>query len=285
MRPETHRNSALGLRHFFEHLKLSGIRDVRRVTEEHVVSFVRRLATRTSERTGRCLGVGTQAGYLAAVHAFFHFLHSQHLVLMDPARGVPLPKLHRLPRALGEREVRRLMSAPDAWTAKGRRDRALLELLYGTGLRLSECVRLDIQDLDLDSGTLLVRDGKGRKDRYVPLSGQARGALDLYLRESRPLLARASRGYEGALFLTKYGKRLGSVRRLVRGWGAAAGVVATTHVLRHSYATHLLQGGASVREIQALLGHKSLSTTALYTKVDTRDLARMLTRCHPRETG
>jgi integrase/recombinase XerD len=161
----------------------------------------------------------------------------------------------------------------------------LLELLYGTGLRLSECVRLELQDLDLESGTLLVRDGKGRKDRYVPLSGQAVKALELYLRESRPLLEKPAQPHQGALFLTQYGKRLlgYSIEDLVQRAGRAARVKTTPHVLRHSYATHLLQGGASVREIQALLGHKDLSTTALYTKVDTRGLALMLRRCHPRE--
>jgi site-specific recombinase XerD len=146
-------------------------------------------------------------------------------------------------------------------------------------------VRLDLQDLDLSAGTLLVRDGKGRKDRYVPLAGQARKALDLYLRESRPLLDRAACAHEGALFLSKNGGRLHrfSVSEAVRRYGHAAGVQASTHVLRHSYATHLLQGGADVREIQALLGHKGIATTALYTKVDTRGLLDMLRRCHPRE--
>lgn len=284
MRPTTLLGSVLALSRFFEHLRRERVRDICGVGEQDVVSFLRRLATRKSERTGRLLAVSTQAAYLAAVHAFFTYLESEHLVLINPARGVPLPKRERLPRALSETQVRRLVSAPDPWSVKGRRDRALLELLYGTGLRLSECVKLDLQDLDLDSGMVLVRDGKGRKDRYVPLSGQAKKALDVYLRESRPLLER-SRGHDGALFLTKYGRRLGcmSVRTLVRRWGATAGVEASTHVLRHSYATHLLQGGANVREIQLLLGHKGLNTTALYTKVDTHGLRAMLRRCHPRE--
>src|SRR5262249_21147588 len=153
-------------------------------------------------------------------------------VFGDPAHGVPLPRRQRLPRALGERAVRRLVSAPDPWTTKGRRDRALLELLYGTGLRLSECVRLDLQDLDLEQGTLLVRDGKGKQDRYVPLAGRARAALDLYLREARPLLERPRQPHDGALFLTKYGRRLGplSVRQIVRRCAEASGTRASTHV-------------------------------------------------------
>lgn len=285
LRPGTLHESALALSHFFEHLRRESARDVRRVGEGHVISFLRRLQTRRSERTGRPLSVTTQAHYLSVVHAFFAWLESRQLILRDPARGVPLPKRQRLPRALSQAQARRLVSAPDTWSTKGRRDRALLELLYGTGLRLCECARLDLQDLDLETGTLLVRDGKDRKDRYVPLSGQAAKALDLYLRESRPLLVREGRGHDGALFLSRYGRRLGSqaVRKLVRVSGALAGVEASTHVLRHSYATHLLQGGADVRQIQALLGHKELSSTAIYTKVDTRGLVAMLQRCHPRE--
>ena len=235
VRPTALAASALALSRFFSHLRKERSRDIHGVREEHVISFLRRLATRKSERTGRLLAPSTQAAYLAVVHAFFAYLESRRLVLRNAARGVRLPKRERLPRALPQAQVRRLVSAPDAWTTHGRRDRALLELLYGTGLRLSECVRLDLQDLDLDSGTLLVRDGKGRKDRYVPLSGAAKKALDVYLCESRPLLDRARGPSGGALFLSRYGRRLGSVsvRTLVRRYGSAAGARASTHVLRH----------------------------------------------------
>ena len=125
---------------------------------------------------------------------------------------------------------------------KGRRDRAILELLYGTGLRMSECARLELTDVDLSTGTLFVRDGKGRKDRIVPLAGQARDALGLYLARSRPELARWSD--EPALFLARTGKRLStmSLRVLVREYGRRVRVKASCHVLRHSYATHLLPG-------------------------------------------
>lgn len=249
------------------------------------MSFRRWLSMLESERTRAPLAVSTQALYLSTVRCFFRDLEAQHLLLQDPARGVPLPKHRRLPRPLSERDARQLMTAPDPMSAQGRRDRALLELLYGTGLRLSECVHLDLQDLDLVSGTLLVRDGKGRKDRYVPLSGEALKAVDLYLRESRPLLERPGRAHQGALFLSKYGERLGglSVRKLVRDYGKAVGTKASTHRLRHSYATHLLEGGADIRQIQELLGHKRIATTTLYTKVDMRGLSTMIQRCHPRE--
>lgn len=287
MRPQTLHASALALSRFFEHLRKERVRDVRRAGEAHVVSFLRRLQTRKSERTGRPLSVSTQAAYLSGVHSFFHFLESRRLVLRDPARGVPLPKRRGLPRPISEASARRLMAAPDPSSAQGRRDRAMLELLYGTGLRLSECARLDLTDVDLVSGTLLVRDGKGRKDRYVPLLGQALNAVELYLREARPLLERPGRAHRGALLLSQYGERLGpvSVRKLVRVHGQAVGVSVSTHMLRHSCATHLLEGGAAIRQIQELLGHKRITTTALYTKVDLRGLSAMVQRCHPRERG
>jgi integrase/recombinase XerD len=148
---------------------------------------------------------------------------------------------------------------------------------------MSECVRLDLADVDLGAGSVLVRDGKGRKDRVVPLAGRAREALAAYLARSRPDLARWSD--ESALFLARTGERLSamSLRVLVCTYGERVGVRASCHVLRHSYATHLLQGGANVREIQKLLGHRHLTTTAVYTRVDVRGLMVMIRKCHPRD--
>lgn len=266
---------------FLAHLNERRVRDLRQVGEADVVAFVNRLATEKSGRTGGLLSVGTQAGYLSAVRSFFHGLKTQNRLLVDPSRGVPLPKRHGLPRPLGERAVARMLATPKRGSVYGLRDRALLELLYGTGLRRSECVRLDLGDLDLDSGTLLVRDGKGKKDRYVPLAGEALRAVARYLRDGRPELAAAS----PAVFLSRYGERLSGlwVAKLVRDAGKAVGVKASTHQLRHSCATHLLGHGADIRQIQELLGHKHLSTTALYTQVDLRDLHAMIDRYHPRK--
>lgn len=263
---------------FLAHLDERRVRDLRQVGEADVVAFVNRLATEKSYRTGGLLSISTQAGYLSAVRSFFHNL--QHRLLVDPSRGVPLPKYKGLPRPLGERAVARMLAARKRSDVYGLRDRALLELLYGTGLRRSECVRLDLGDLDLDSGTLLVRDGKGKKDRYVPLAGEALRAVNRYLRDGRPELAASS----PAVFLSRYGDRLSGlwVAKLVRDTGKAVGVKASTHQLRHSCATHLLGHGADIRQIQELLGHKHLKTTALYTRVDLRDLHLMIDRYHPR---
>jgi len=280
--PSTREHARRVLPRFFDHLRVQGVRDLLRVDEGHVVGFARALSSLKS-KAGQPLAPGTQAQYLSVVKAFFSSLERQEVLLYDPASGVPLPRRRRLPRALSEGAVRRLLSVPDRHTAKGQRDRAILELLYGTGLRMSECVGLDLADLDLVYGSVLVRDGKGRKDRVVPLAGQATKALGVYLSRSRPALALL--GDDPALFLARTGRRLSaeSVRLLVRQSGGQVRVKASCHVLRHSYATHLLQGGANVRQIQRLLGHQNLTTTALYTKVDTKGLAAVIRRCHPRE--
>jgi len=280
--PSTRRNAITTLPRFFAHLRSKGVSDIRKLSEAHVVSFARHLATART-RKDVPLAVSTQAQYLAVVKAFCGFLERTRRVLEDPARGVPLPVQRRLPRALRERDTRRLMSVPASSTVFGQRDRALLELLYGTAVRMTECVRLDLMDVDLAQGVLLVRNGKGRKDRLLPVPGRARAALELYLQGSRPELVRKS--YEPAVFLSRYGWRLSGValRKLVRSHGRAIGIKVSCHVLRHSCATHLLAGGANIREIQRLLGHKDLTTTALYTKVDIRALAAMIRRCHPRE--
>lgn len=279
----TLKGKGLALFRFFAHLQEGGIRDARKITEADVVAFVRALAEERSPRTRRLLAPNTRSHYVSVVRCFLAFLVRRGLLLYSPAAAVPLPERRRLPRALGQADVRRVLEAPLSSTAVGRRDRAVLELLYGTGLRLMECVRLDLMDVDLVQHLLLVRTGKGKKDRYVPLTGRAREAVLAYLRESRPLLT--ERWDDGALFVSRFGRRLGamSVRVLVRKHGAKAGVKLTTHLLRHSCATHLLAGGADVRHVQKLLGHKDVTTTALYTKVDTASLDRMVRRCHPRE--
>ena len=266
----------------FDHLRSEGLSDPRAAREAHLVSFLGRMRSWRS-RTGEPVSPWTVFGYLTCVRSFFAFLEKKGLVLANPARELLLRKPERLPRALSEDEARRLMGAPPYWGAVGPRDRAILEVLYGTGIRVGECVRLDLQDVALREGRLLVRNGKGRKDRVVPLVGQAFAALDRYLREVRHALVRDPR--EQAVFLSAIGTRLSPVmlERQVRRYGKALAMRTTPHVLRHSCATHLLRHGADVREIQQLLGHRALETTALYLKVDVAHLAEVLARAHPRE--
>lgn len=240
---------------------------------------------RCSSVAGFGCSVTTMSSYLGTVRAFFSFLAKQGVLLTNPAADFPMRRARKLPRVgLTEAEACRLMETPSPRTRVGQRNRALLETLYGSGIRLSECVRLDLTDVDLSEGTLLVRCGKGRKDRLLPLPAHAAQALDNYLKESRPGLAR--RASEQALFVTRDGRRLKPISvQFVVWWHAKrAGIRAriSPHMLRHACATHLLQGGADVRHIQELLGHERLETTEVYTRVEIADLKDALARAHPR---
>lgn len=283
--PSTQEQAIRVLPRLFLHLREERVRTAAAVSAKHLVRFARRLSHERT-RKGALLSDQTLAAYLGAVRRFFAWLLRRGIVLADVSREIALPAIHRLPRAvLTEAQARRLMAAPSAHAPIGQRDRALLELLYGSGIRRGECLRADLMDLDLAEAVLLVRDGKGRKDRFVPVTRQAARALELYLRASRPGLARWS--MDSALFLSRFGRRLGcaSIDVILRRHAQAAGVRAHPHALRHACATHLLRGGADVRHVQELLGHESLQTTALYTRVVVEDLRRMIARSHPREWG
>jgi integrase/recombinase XerD len=177
------------------------------------------------------------------------------------------------------------MAHPDPHTSRGKRSRAILELLYGTGIRVGECERLDLSDVNLGQGVLFIRDGKGKRDRVVPLLGRAADALDTYLRDARPALMKDPR--ERALFLTRHGTRLRKkvIQYLVRMNARKAEIPKplSPHQLRHACATHLLKGGADVRHVQKLLGHASLDSTAIYTHVAPVELAKAIEAAHPRE--
>lgn len=266
----------------FHHLREEGVRDVRAVSETHLVAYARRLERHRTKR-GELLAAASRAGALVTVRRFFAFLLARGVILDNPSLTLKLPKASHLPRGvLSETQARRLMAAPFPGTKVGKRDRAILELLYGSGLRIGEAARADLSDLDLRERVLLVRNGKGKKDRMVPVPGRAVAALELYLLKSRPELAK---GADPALFLATHGRRLGvpGLRLQVERHGRAIGVKLTPHVLRHTCATHLLKGGASIRHVQELLGHKRLTTTALYTRVDVEDLRQVIARAHPRE--
>lgn len=273
------------LTRFFGALRSGRIRDLRGVREEHLDAYARELAEAISSR-GKPYSLSTRCWHLQEVKRFFAFLVARGVLLQDPALDLELPHWTQLPRALLRQEhARRLVAHPDPSTNRGKRSRAILELLYGTGIRVSECERLDVRDLDLGQGVLLIRDGKGRKDRVIPVVGRAAEALDVYLREARSELVKDPR--ETALFITRRGTRVlvKSIQYLVRMNALAAEipVPVTPHVLRHGCATHLLQGGADVRHVQQLLGHKSLDTTAIYTHVTPEDLAQAIAKAHPRE--
>jgi len=282
---QLHKQVKTVLLRFFSHRRARRVRDLRVVTEAHVIGYARALAD-TKTKKGTRYTASTQRSYLMTVQRLFRFLERQGVILQDPTLNLVLPSWKRLPRAvLNQAHARRLVASPDRQTPRGKRDRALLELLYGTAIRVGECERLDLKDLDLARAQLMIRTGKGRKDRIVPVVGRAAAALDVYLREARPELVKNPR--ETALFITSRGTQLNTkrIQDLVRTNAKAAGIDlrVTPHTLRHGCATHLLQGGADIRHVQKLLGHSNVQTTAIYTHVDTRDLAPVVAKAHPRE--
>lgn len=221
---------------------------------------------------------------LAAVRSFHDHLARTEAAGQNPAELLPMPKSEsRLPRVLGPDEIARLLDRIPASGPLEVRDRAMLEATYACGLRAEEIVNLDSDDVDFDSESMRVT-GKGSKTRIVPMGEPAQRALERYLSHGRPALA-ADRA-EPALFISRRGRRLSpsDIRRRLDRWvreAAVAGHV-SPHTLRHSFATHLLEGGADLRSIQELLGHSSVSTTQVYTRVEPGRLSREYARSHPR---
>ena len=230
------------------------------------------------------LAPSTVARKLAALRACFRTLREHGLVEQNPAELVAAPKRpSNLPRVLRPAELSALIDRIPAGTALEARDRALIELAYGSGLRAEELVSADVASLDLDGEQIRV-EGKGSKTRLVPIGEYARDAIVGYLERSRPALL--SDPSETALFLSKSGRRLQSsdVRRRLRLWARAAELPGRVHphALRHSFATHLLDGGADLRAIQELLGHEHLSSTQIYTRVESARLRSAYSTSHPR---
>jgi integrase/recombinase XerD len=235
---------------------------------------------------GRPYSAAYQANRFAALKNLFRFLYRRGYLLFDPAASIEMPKLEkRLPRVVLTRgEARRIVEAPDVSTPRGLRDRAILETLYATGIRVTELCDLTAYDVDTEERVLRVVLGKGRRDRNLPLTRAAAEAIEAYLVTGRPqLVASRKRRF---LFLQDRGGRMNraTVGRIVRHWTKQARVRkhVTCHTFRHTVATHLLRGRADIRHIQVLLGHASLSTTQRYTRVEVSDLKRILERAHPR---
>lgn len=232
----------------------------------------------------RELNRSTVSRKLAAARGLFDHLRRRDRIAENPAELLPNPKLgKKLPRVLGADEVRRLLDRVPASTPLDSRDRAMLEIAYAGGLRCSELIGLDVESIDFESETLRVL-GKGRKERLVPLGEPAQRAVAGYLKHARPALSSDPR--ERALLLSKSGRRLSpsDVTRRLGRWvreAAIAGRV-SPHALRHSFATHMLEGGADLRSIQELLGHASISTTQIYTRVEPGRLRRAYGDAHPR---
>jgi integrase/recombinase XerC/integrase/recombinase XerD len=226
----------------------------------------------------------TVARKLAAMRSFFRTMREHGRIEQNPADLLPAPKRPQsLPRTLTPAEVSALLDRIPVATPLELRDRALFELAYASGLRAEELVDLDVASIDFDAEEVRV-EGKGSKTRFLPAGEAALASLARYLERARPALVRGDG--EPALFLSKSGRRLSTsdVRRRLRVWERQAGLggAVSPHALRHSFATHLLEGGADLRAIQELLGHASVSTTQVYTRVDSARLRRAYERSHPR---
>jgi integrase/recombinase XerD len=274
------------LRRYQAFLEGRGIHDPGRAGEADIAGFVADLSE-TEYVPGKAYRPSTVARALAAVRSFHRFLVLEGEVDADPAEGVARPRVPRnLPRPLSVDEVAALVAAPGEGGPVALRDRAMLETLYGAGLRISELVALDVDDVDLEEGSVRAV-GKGSKERIVPLGRYAVRALEAYLARARPSLTGPRS--RGALFLNARGGRLtrqGSTN-IIKAMARRAGIRkrVTPHMLRHSFATHLLEGGADVRVVQELLGHASLSTTQIYTLITTDRLRDVYFTSHPRARG
>jgi integrase/recombinase XerD len=284
------------LRRYLGHLDSIGVTDLDQVTEQTVSGFLMALREGSSEHPP--LSATSAGRTVVAVRGFHKFAVKDGLAKIDPSVGVrPPTPAKRLPKAIALGDVEKLLDAAGAaGTALALRDRALLEILYGTGARISEAVGMDLDDLELDpedpgGGTVLLR-GKGSKERIVPVGRYARDAVQSYVVRGRPeLLAsggstRTTTERAGAMFLNARGGRLSrqSAWAVIVKAAEHAGITAevSPHTLRHSFATHLLEGGADVRVVQELLGHASVTTTQVYTLVTVDSLREVYAAAHPR---
>jgi integrase/recombinase XerD len=278
------------LRRYSDVLAARGKTQLGEVSGADVAAFL--AALRTGDEEHQPLAVSSAGRAVVAVRGLHAFAFEQGLAAGDPAREVtpPAPP-RRLPKAISVDEVERLLDAAGATTdpdPRVLRDRALLEFLYGTGARISEAVGLDVDDLDLGADPVVLLSGKGGKQRFVPVGSYAVRALQAYLVRGRPALAAAGRRAAPAVFLNARGGRL--TRQ--GAWGVLGGAAvrsgltgASPHTLRHSFATHLLDGGADIRVVQELLGHASVTTTQVYTLVTVDKLREVYTASHPRALG
>jgi len=268
-------------------LTWAGPRGLLRPTEvdKPVLEAFQRWLWAYRKEDGQPLAIVTQRSHLGAVQAFFAWLCRENLLPANPAADLDLPRRppRSLPRSLSLEEVETILAVPDVSDPLGVRDRAILETLYATGMRRMEAANLDVGDLDRARAVMLVRKGKGGKDRLVPLGAQALGWIERYLEKCRPLLEVSAS--EPALFLSGYGGRMNPnylgnwVRKTIDA--ARLDKTGSCHLFRHACATHLLENGADIRFIQQLLGHARLDTTQIYTAVTITQLREVHARCHP----
>ena len=274
----------LYLRYFVNWCDERGLTRPAEVTRPILERYQRHLFLKR-KKNGAPLSATTQASRVTPIRKWFRWLTRNNRVLYNPAADLDLPKVEeRLPKhVLTIEEVERVLNLPDTTTALGVRDRAMLETLYSTGIRRMEIIGLQQRDVDHERGTLMVRQGKGKKDRMIPIGDRALAWVGRYRDEVRPELAIA--GDDGTLFLTVMGQAFSDNRmtQMVRNHVRAAGLgnIGSCHLFRHAMATQMLENGADVRFIQAMLGHADIKTTQVYTRVSIRALKDIHSATHP----
>ncbi|MBM4306703.1 MAG: site-specific tyrosine recombinase XerD [Deltaproteobacteria bacterium] len=266
-----------GLNRFLNHLQKKGIAEVSEISKTDIREFLLLL-----KRKG--LSSRTLARNLVSIRVFFRFLTEEGLLKVSPSEEIESPKVAKtLPEILSLEEVEKLLDQPDPLNPLGVRDRAMLEMLYATGMRVSELVRLQVHHLHLEAGYAILY-GKGSKERIVPIGKEAMDWVQHYAKGSRErLLKRRETSY---LFLNRSGKPMSRQQfwKIIKAYGRKAGIRKriTPHLLRHSFASHLLERGADLRSVQLMLGHVDISTTQIYTHVSGERLKKLHQRYHPR---
>ena len=267
---------------FWQYLDKENITDIKALKKEHLFNFATYLTTYKNSS----ISSSYQLNILCLVKSFCKYLLERDIIASDPSVLVPLPKIgQKLPsNILTVKQMNKLLLSPDINTYIGIRDRAIMELLYTTAIRNSELRHLKLTDLNLRDGEVFIYQGKGGKDRFVPVGKIAKEFLEIYLDKARPVLCKqVDNPY---VFLSFRGKKLGnnSLQDLTQRYGKKAGLTGVCpHTFRHTCATHLLKNKAPIRYIQKLLGHASISSTQIYTHVAIEDLKEVVRKCHPRE--
>jgi integrase/recombinase XerD len=265
------------LRAYTGYLRQIGVSSFQDSTRNNIVGFLLSL-----QRSGKAKA--TISRNLASVRSFYHYLFREKLICDDPSVDLESPKLDKkLPRVLSTQEINLLLEQPNATQVAGKRDKAMLELIYATGIRVSELMSLDMEDINIEAGFIRCT-GKGTKERIIPMGSVAVRNVEQYISTSRPKLIRNNGEY--ALFVNQHGKRLTrqGFWKILKKYAGTAGInkAITPHTLRHSFATHLLENGADLRSVQEMLGHADISTTQIYTQVTTNKLKDVYEKTHPR---
>lgn len=265
------------LNKFLQYLKRSEIQGFENASRKNISQYL-------MEQKQNGLAATTVNRNLASIRSFCHFLLKEGLIEENPAIELESPRTEKkLPSVLSFNDVELLLNQPDLTSFTGKRDKAMLELLYATGIRVSELVSLDLNSVNIKMGFLRC-DGKGNKERMIPLGSMSIKSMEDYLQKSRPKLIKLKD--ERALFINQHGKRLTrqGFWKILKKYALKAGIqeIITPHTLRHSFATHLLENGADLRSVQEMLGHADISTTQIYTHISRKRIKEIYRQTHPR---